>query len=184
MRRALRQTVPLLLVVPFLISCGKVAENWAGIREGIIDLSDIFTVVSKTTATADGFDESELVIRVHDKNGTPKENRTVSFSAAVEAGVNHISCTPSDAQGLIVCKVRAHRDGVKNLKMAGREQTVQLEFTRSFDQAALLVDEAGGSHMTTAAGGDLVTATAGKKWSPPLVTQSEATLRADVSVVF
>ncbi|MCB9072696.1 MAG: hypothetical protein H6623_03675 [Bdellovibrionaceae bacterium] len=141
-------------------------------------------VVSKTTAIADGFSELTLTLKVQDHVGNPAVNTNVLLDKTVESGINSLVCTVTDVNGISICKIRAHRDGIKDLSVTGKNQIVQVEFTRSFDASASLFDIVGGGHSVVSAGADTVWGVAGRKVDKPLIEQSSSTLRSEVSVIY
>ncbi|MBY0316565.1 MAG: hypothetical protein K2Q26_13660 [Bdellovibrionales bacterium] len=107
----------------------------------------------------------------------------MAFDQNIQMGINSLICTNTNSEGLSVCKIRSHRDGVKALKVAGHSQIVNVEFIRSFDQKAILFDTLGASHSPTLAGPDLVSGSSGKRIDKPLIEETGVTLRSDPSAI-
>lgn len=170
-------------LVIFLASCTQVVSDWViggGGTTGNPGLDII--VISKNTAIADGFSELTLNLKIQDRLGNPQPNIAVAFDRDVVSGINFLECSLSDQNGFAICTIKAHRDGIKELKISGKNQTVQVEFTRQFDKQAQLFDSVGASHSTLMAGPDLIKGSAGKRIDKPLIEESGFTLRSEVSV--
>lgn len=167
----------------FVSGCTQTVNDWVNGGGGTTGhAGTVVTVVSKNTAIADGFSELTLTLKVQDRLGNPQQNITVVFDRNVISGINSLDCTDSDQNGISVCKIRAHRDGVKDLKITGKEQVLQVEFIRQFDKQAQLFDSLGASHSTIMAGPDLIKGSAGKRIDKPLIEESNLTLRSDASI--
>lgn len=166
-----------------LAGCTQVVSDWVIGGGGTTGNPGIdVIVVSKNTAIADGFSELTLNLKIKDRLGNPQPNITVIFDRDVISGINFLDCSNSDQSGLAICTIKAHRDGVKELKISGKNQIVQVEFTRQFDKRAQLFDSVGTSHSTLMAGPDLIKGSAGKRIDTPLIEESGITLRSEVSV--
>ncbi|MBY0314885.1 MAG: hypothetical protein K2Q26_05165 [Bdellovibrionales bacterium] len=163
--------------------CTQAVNDWVNGGGGTTGHAGIVvTVVSKSTAIADGFSELMLTLNVQDRLGNPQQNISVLFDRDVFSGINSLNCTDSDQNGITICRIRAHRDGVKDLKITGKEQVVQVEFFRQFDKQAQLFDALGASHSTMMAGPDLIKGSAGKRIDKPLIEETNLTLRSDASI--
>lgn len=175
----------LICTVIILSGCTQAVNDWVNGGGGTTGHAGIaVTVVSKGTAIADGFSELTLTLKVQDRLGNPQQNISVIFDRDVLSGINSFNCTNSDQNGIAICKIRAHRDGVKDLKITGKEQVVQVEFIRQFDKRAQFFDSLGASHSTMMAGPDLIKGSAGKRIDKPLIEESNLTLRSDVSITY
>jgi hypothetical protein len=141
-----------------------------------------FHLLSRTRVAADGFSTSIVKIRVTDENENPVPRYTLRLTSPVEAGVNYISCIDSDAKGVVLCRVRAHLDGLKTLSIAGSNSTIEVEFAKNYDPRGVKFDIVSASHGPMAAGPDLVTGTAGKKYNVPRQEYGTNVIINDVSI--
>lgn len=172
--------VSLTIMLP---NCTQVVSDWVIGGGGTTGNAGIdVVVVSKNTAVADGFSELTLTLKIQDRLGNPQQNIAVAFDRDVVSGINLLNCSTSDQNGLSVCNIRAHRDGIKDLKISGKHQIVQVEFIRQFDKQAQLFDSIGASHSRFTAGPDLIKGSAGKRIDKPLIEESGLILRSEVSV--
>lgn len=141
-----------------------------------------FTLISRTRVAADSFSDLVAKIKVLNEADQPVSKFTMRLLIPNEEGVNHVRCADSDSQGIVVCVLRAHKPGEKIFTISGSDQTIKVEFTREHDGNALMFDTVSGGHALTAAGPDLVSGTAGKRYSVPSQEAGTDLIINDVSV--
>ena len=177
------KTIFLASLLVFLPSCTQVVSDWVIGGGGTTGNAGVdVIVVSKNTAIADGFSELTPTLKIQDRHGNPLQNIAVAFDRDVISGINFLNCSSSDQNELAICTIKAHRDGIKDLKISGKNKIVQVEFTPQFDKQAQLFDSIGASHSTLTAGPDLIKGSAGKRIDKPSIEESSLTLRSEVSV--
>lgn len=163
-----------------VISCSKSRD----VERTLSPSSYRYSLLSQTSAKADGFSDLSVTMKVVDFYNRPVAGYSPQFNTNLETGINHSVCESTNSSGETTCILRAHRDGIKNLTISSSEQSFQFEFLPAHDSNALLFDAVSGAHSKLAAGTDTVTGTAGKKYNQPRQTipSTNGSIRTDVSI--
>jgi hypothetical protein len=175
-----------LLLCSTLIYCGKKGAADGTEDEPLPPPSPVkvttFTLIYKTRVMGDGFSTLVAKIKVLDAEGQPVPRYVMRLISPIEAGVNYTKCEDSDSQGIVVCEIRAHREGIKSLNIAGSDQNFEVEFLRHFDGRGVKFDAVATGHAKISAGSDTVSASAGTKYSVPRQESGTDLMINDVSV--
>lgn len=164
-----------------------------------VDLSSTFlkyTVLSKSSAIADGFTNLAVEVKVEDQVGQPVPNFIPKIKPSVSVsnstlGVNYFNCAPSNDEGISLCNFRSHYEGLKSFTIEHASESgdkeVDVTFSPSPEKIGQMFEVVSSAHkFQTTSNGDQIGSTAGKMFDKPRQRMggNEWLFRADVTVKY